>query len=181
MMRNVHNRINLHANVAGHGDMRTSVRFAHDSDDGDLSTLSTLNSVSIERRTPLAVRIGRAFSFGSSAFLYSSGIALMMSTRRGTPPNPNFLLIFALSSFSETIWFASWAFMSSAAIPEVTRSKISACDGPIEKSKSASLTIGICAPSVCVLCTILPHHSQVNSRQRLALAMLGSSSRTARI
>ena len=58
-------------------------------------------------RTPLAVRIGLAFSFGRSAFLSSSGIALMISTSLGTPPKPYFLLIFARSSLSETDWFAS--------------------------------------------------------------------------
>lgn len=54
----------------------------------------------------------------------------MMSTSLGTPLYPNFLDILALSSFKDTLSFASCAFISSAAIEEVTRSRISACDGP---------------------------------------------------
>jgi len=54
----------------------------------------------------------------------------MMSTSLGTPLYPNFLDILALSSFKDTLSLASCAFISSAAIEEVTRSRISACDGP---------------------------------------------------
>lgn len=35
--------------------------------------------------TPLAVRMGRAFSLGSDTLPYSSGIALIMATSLGTP------------------------------------------------------------------------------------------------
>lgn len=80
--------------------------------------------------TPLAVRIGLALSLGSKAFLYSSGMALMMSTNLGTPPYEYFLLIFRRISFNETLWLSSWALMSSAAIPDVTRRRVSAWDGP---------------------------------------------------
>ena len=88
--------------------------------------------------TPLAVRMGRARNFGNNAFLYSSGIALMISTSLGTPPKPYFLLIFARSSFKDTVWFASWALMSSAAIPEVTRKRVSACEGPVNSQSRAT-------------------------------------------
>lgn len=110
--------------------------FTHDGNDGYLDkVLSQLeHSVSKNKerykRTPLAVRIGLAFSLGNKAFLYSSGIALMISTSLGTPPKANFLLIFERMTFRETVSFASWALMSSAAIPEVTLSSCSAWDGP---------------------------------------------------
>jgi hypothetical protein len=81
-------------------------------------------------RTPLAVRMGRALSLGSKAFLYSSGTALMMSTSLGMPPKPCFLDMRARISLRETEVLALWALMSSAAMPEVTRSSCSACDGP---------------------------------------------------
>ena len=55
----------------------------------------------------------------------------MISTSLGTPPYPCFLLSFARISFKETDWFPSYAFMSSAAIPEVTRRSISAWEGPV--------------------------------------------------
>lgn len=54
----------------------------------------------------------------------------MMSTSLGTPPKPNFFDILARSSFRETDSLASCDLINSAAIAEVTRSKISACDGP---------------------------------------------------
>lgn len=54
----------------------------------------------------------------------------MMSTSLGTPPKLNFFDILARSSFRETDSLASCDLMSSAAIAEVTRSRISACDGP---------------------------------------------------
>ena len=54
----------------------------------------------------------------------------MMSTSLGTPLYPYFLDNFALSSFKDTFSLASCAFISSAAIEEVTRSRISAWDGP---------------------------------------------------
>lgn len=55
----------------------------------------------------------------------------MMSTNLGTPPYEYFLLIFRRISFNETLWLSSWALMSSAAIPDVTRRRVSAWDGPI--------------------------------------------------
>ena len=55
----------------------------------------------------------------------------MISTSLGTPPNPCFLLSLARISFRETDSFASYAFMSSAAIPEVTRRRSSAWEGPV--------------------------------------------------
>lgn len=55
----------------------------------------------------------------------------MMSTSRGTPEKPYFLLSLARISFRETDSLASCALMSSAAIAEVTRSNCSACEGPM--------------------------------------------------
>ena len=125
----------IHADISRHRDMRTPMRLAHHRNDCNLPT--TNNSLDLshflhkgEPLTPLAVLIGLAFNLGKSAFLYSSGIALMISTSLGTPPNPYFLLIFARMMFRETLSPVLWALMSSAAIPEVTRRRVSAWEGP---------------------------------------------------
>src|SRR6266540_6265157 len=86
-------RRTVHAYVSSHGDVRTSMWLAHYCNDRNLWKVSIKKKgipflKTKESLTPLAVRMGRAFSFGSKAFLYSSGMALMMSTRRGTPPYP---------------------------------------------------------------------------------------------
>jgi hypothetical protein len=119
------------------------VWFAHDCDNGYLSQTTVarhdqrnqIKSSLLIALTPLAVRIGRALSLGNNAFLYLSGMALMMSTSRGTPPNPCFLLIFARISFKDTVWLASWALISSAAIPAVTRRSSSEWDGPFRPNE----------------------------------------------
>lgn len=139
--------------------MGTSMWFAHDRHNRNLKRRNSHYS-SFNRRklhTPLAVRIGRALRLGKRAFLYSSGIALMMSTSRGTPPKPNFLLIRERISLSETLLFSSCALISSAAIPEVTRRSCSACDGPTTRLNiwiSFHCECYYDTPSTLVLCTI---------------------------
>lgn len=113
--------------------MRTPMRLTHNGHNRNLHTpfsTSSLPYSTKKKLTPLAVLIGLAFNLGNNAFLYSSGIALIMSTSRGTPPNPYFLLILARMTFSETLSPALCALMSSAAMPEVTRRRVSAWEGP---------------------------------------------------
>ena len=67
--------------------MWTAMWFAHDRDDGDLGVTKRerVRDIGLVPLTPEAVLIGRARNFGKSAFLYSSGTALIISTNLGTP------------------------------------------------------------------------------------------------
>ena len=81
--------------------------------------------------TPLAVLTGLAFSLGNNTFRHSSGIALMISTNLGTPPNPYFLEACARRTFKEIVVLDSCAFMREDAMWDVVRRRSSAWEGPV--------------------------------------------------
>lgn len=95
----------VHAYVPRHRYVWASMWFAHHSYNRDLPTDSISKpSKRIQRTlTPLAVLTGLAFSLGNNTFLHSSGIALIMSTNLGTPPNPNFFEACARRTFKEIV------------------------------------------------------------------------------
>lgn len=107
------------------------MRFAHDSHDRDLSgKISSRKEDKLDdRRTPLAVLIGLALSFGSKAARRPSGTAEMISTRRGLPASLFFLLTLRRSTFKSTVSLFWCAFASSPTISLQLFIRASAWDG----------------------------------------------------